>query len=228
MKSEALYIYFSNPEFKADVLSPNRPPATVWWGPRLPFNTLCAEYSTPSGGWVHTVAFSPSGDALAFAGHDSSITFAYPNGEGQPPLALFTIRLHSLPYVTLTWPSENTLVAAGHDCEPVLFTGDAQSGWRFVKSLDDPSARSASVAQNRTGGVGRLGGNEAFNRFRAADSRGVSAAAGAGAKVTSGGTERTTVHQNTITSVRPYSGAPGQVDRVSTSGVDGRIVVWQL
>jgi actin related protein 2/3 complex, subunit 1A/1B len=211
-----------------------RPPSSVWWGTKLPFNTLCAEYATPAGGWVHSVAFSPSGDALAFAGHDSSITFAYPNGEGQPPLALFTIRLPTLPYVTLVWPSENSVVAAGHDCEPVIFTGDAQSGWNLQKSLDDPASRSAAGGQmipNRSGTVGRLGGsNEAFTRFRAADSRGVSAMAGAtpGAKVTSGGTERTTVHQNTITSVRAYSGAPGQVDRVSTSGVDGRIVIWEL
>ena len=37
------------------------------WGEKLPFNTVCGEFSSPNGGWVHDVAFSPSGDALAFA-----------------------------------------------------------------------------------------------------------------------------------------------------------------
>ena len=37
------------------------------WGEKLPFNTVCGEFNSPNGGWVHDVAFSPSGDALAFA-----------------------------------------------------------------------------------------------------------------------------------------------------------------
>ena len=44
----------------------SRPAPTVW-GEKLPFNTLCGEYTSPSGGWVHAVGFSPSGDVLAFA-----------------------------------------------------------------------------------------------------------------------------------------------------------------
>lgn len=43
-----------------------RPSPSVW-GEKLPFNTICGEYASPSGGWVHTVGFSPSGDVLAFA-----------------------------------------------------------------------------------------------------------------------------------------------------------------
>lgn len=40
-----------------------KPPASPW-GERLPFNTLCAEYSTGSGSWVHGVSFSPDGNQL--------------------------------------------------------------------------------------------------------------------------------------------------------------------
>lgn len=42
-----------------------RPEPTVW-GDRLPFGTICGEFSSPNGGWVHDVAFSPSGDVLAY------------------------------------------------------------------------------------------------------------------------------------------------------------------
>lgn len=49
------------------VIANLRPEPTVW-GDRLPFGTICGEYSSPSGGWVHDVAFSPSGDVLGFVG----------------------------------------------------------------------------------------------------------------------------------------------------------------
>jgi actin related protein 2/3 complex, subunit 1A/1B len=44
-----------------------RRPAPTYWGEKLPFGTVCGEFASPNGGWVHAVAFSPSGDALAFA-----------------------------------------------------------------------------------------------------------------------------------------------------------------
>ena len=118
--------------------------------------------------------------------------------------------------MTLTFLTEESLVAAGHDCEPVLFTGNA-SGWEFSRSLDDASAKSSAPRAS----VGRLN-NEAFNRFKAADSRGVPSV---GAKPGEG---KVTVHQNTITSVRPYAGQSGNVTKVSTSGVDGKLVVWTV
>ena len=49
-----------------------RPMPTVW-GSKLPFNTVCGEYSSPAGGWVHTVGFSPSGDILAFASKEDKL-----------------------------------------------------------------------------------------------------------------------------------------------------------
>lgn len=232
-----------------------KPPASVW-GERLPFGTVCGEFATPSGGWVHGVAFSPSGDVLAFVGHDSSLTVVYPSGPEQPPAGIHVIRSPTLPYVTLTFVTENQLIAAGHDCQPVLFQGDAQSGWSIVKSLDAAGAAANKGAPPppppKAAGlsgpsVGRLN-NEAFNRFKSADSRGGSSspapsaaasAAGAsgsvagalgavaGASVGADG-ELHTTHQNTITSVRPYSGPPNSIDHVSTSGVDGRLCIFAI
>ena len=211
------------------------------WGEKLPFNTVCGEYSSSSGGWVHSVGFSPSGDVLAFAsksyfsrfvissylglsGHDSTISVVYPGGP-----AVYTIRFASLPYVTLTWTSEDSLVAAGHDCQPVVFSG-GPSGWQAVGSLDDTSAPKTSGgargALTGSSPVGRLN-SAAFNTFRNADSRGLGSSSGGGSPLATD-TELFTVHQNTITDIRPYEGAPGAVTRVSTSGVDGRLVIWEV
>ncbi|KAF5357960.1 hypothetical protein D9756_001459 [Leucocoprinus leucothites] len=192
-------------------------PAPSVWGSKLPFNTICGEYSSPAGGWVHTVGFSPSGDVLAFASHDSSITIVYPGGP-----TVYTVRLPTLPLVTLSWTSEESIVAAGHDCRPLVYAGSEQ-GWQEVGTLDDASSSKASEGSRSgfgsSGGVGRLKAG-AFATFRDADSRGQNTGS------VSSDTKLNTIHQNTITSIRPYDIEGGYVARVSTSGVDGTLVIW--
>lgn len=90
------------------------------WGEKLPFNTVCAEF--PANGWVHSVAFSPSGNSIAYCAHDSTVTIA--NGPNQP---LQVIQTPLLPFVSLFWASEYTIVTAGHDCAPYLVVNNGSS-----------------------------------------------------------------------------------------------------
>lgn len=138
-----------------------------------------------------------------------------------------TIKMSTLPLLTLTWTSEDALVAAGHDCQPVLFSGN-EGGWAAVGSLDDPSAsKTPGGAGMRASPVGRLN-SAAFNTFKNAAERGQSGSGLSGAGQGAGDTVLLTVHINTITSVRAYDGAPGAVSHVSTTGVDGKLVVWDV
>ena len=41
-------------------------------------------------------------------------------------------------------------------------------------------------------------------------------------------TQLKTVHQNTINTVRIHEGQVGAVHKISTSGVDGRVVIWKV
>jgi len=209
--------------FSAYIKDVDKKPAPTFWGEKLPFGTVCGEFASPAGGWVHTVSFSPSGDALAFAGHDSTISIVYP---GSGP-AVRTVRMTTLPLVTLVWTSEDAIVAAGHDCQPYVFSGN-ESGWKLIGSLDDTSAPKSALTPSRFSpvGPGRLN-SAAFNTFKNADSRGLSSPGGGGGS-SQGESELFTVHQNTITSVRPYEGQSGAVTKVSTTGVDGKLVVWNV
>jgi actin related protein 2/3 complex subunit 1A/1B len=169
-------------------------------------------------------------------GHDASITVVYPASN-----VTFSVRTSSLPFVTLSWTNEENLIAAGHDCQPFLFSGsEAQGGWKMVASLDDTalaSARSsggmltptATGSSATSGRPGRLN-NEAFARFKHADSRGSAALPSPLGGTGSASTDLYTVHQNTITSVRPFTWNPdgSAVESVSTSGVDGRLVIWAV
>jgi len=182
-----------------------RPEASVW-GERLPFNTVCGEYLNDSAGWVHAVSFSPSGDALAFASHDSSVTVVYPGGPEQPPRAMISISTQMLPFTSLIWTAESEIVAAGYDCEAVRFRG-GDGGWEFAGSVEKKAGRP---------GMGAAREESALHMFRQMDLKG---------KVKDD-TQLSTTHQNTVNTVRVYEGAPDRVTKFSTSGVDGRVVVW--
>ena len=71
---------------------------------------------------MHGCAFSPSGNALAFTAHDSSVTIVYPSGPDQPPTAVVSVSTQLLPFNSLIWINESEIVAAGHVSEHFLFT----------------------------------------------------------------------------------------------------------
>ena len=129
---------------------------------------------------------------------------------------MHSIRMQTLPLVTLTWTDEGSIIGAGHDCRPLVFTG-TQHGWQEAGTLDDATA---PKTPGPAAVVGRLKAG-AFATFRDADSRGQTSMA-----VTK---TTTTVHQNTITSVRAYEyDRNGGVRKVSTTGVDGILVIWDV
>ena len=113
--------------------------------------------------WVNDVAWSPSGRALAFAGHDSLlhlVTF----GSGEAGPLLQTIKCPTLPAMRLTFLSETALVTAGHSMNPELYVCSAGAGagagagaaaalplWTFASYLDKrPEAGAGAKA---AGGV---------------------------------------------------------------------------
>lgn len=72
--------------------------------------------------WVTGVAWSPTGRALAYAGHDSTLHIAQWTGNepgGHPVLS--TVACDSLPFTCLRFLSPSSLVAAGHAMVPLLY-----------------------------------------------------------------------------------------------------------
>ena len=123
-------------------------PAPIFWGEKLPFGTVCGELASPAGGWVHTVSFSPSGDVLAFTSKPILLLSMHAALKVLPkvttaPSASYILDLDqrsaplgmtTLPPVTLVWTSEGSIVAAGHDCQPYVFSGN-ENGWRLIGVL---------------------------------------------------------------------------------------------
>jgi len=79
------------------------------------------------------------------------------------------------------------------------------------RSLDD-TAKSTSSREHES---------SAFNMFRNMDRKG-------SAKAGTEDTSLPTFHQNTITMLRAYEHGASGVSKVASSGLDGKIVVWDV
>lgn len=195
-------------DFKARVFSAyikevDEKPNATSWGSKMPFGNLMAEFVNGSGGWVHGISFSGSGEKVAWVGHDSSICVV----NAADGSKLTTLKTEYLPYVTLTWIQENDIVVAGYDCGPVVFAYDGQN-ITLVARLDDAEAKRQQGSKF-----------SAMKHFRNLDER---------ATVEANDTMLQKVHQNTITQVLIYAGTKANCAKCSTSGIDGQLVIWDL
>lgn len=191
-------------DFKARVFSTyikeieSKPEATPW-GKKMPFGALMAEFSNGSGGWVHCVAFSPSGGKIAWVGHDSSVHVAVA-GTDQPAV----LNLKELPLVACIWLSESTLLAAGHNFTPDVFSHDDNNVLTFMAKLDEAKKKDGDEEETMS----------AMDRFRNMDKKGTAGKA----------TKSATTHENAITQLSAYDG----LSKISSSGLDGKVVIWNI
>ena len=117
------------------------------------------------------------------------------------------LKLKELPLCDLVWVNENTLVGAGHNFFPRTFVKDA-SGWRVGKNLDE---------QQGTGPKKTTGTRAAFSMFQNKVETGQN----------TNQTKLKTKHQNYVNCVQGAAGSPGNYTQVSTTSLDGKLVLWK-
>ncbi|VDD90874.1 unnamed protein product [Enterobius vermicularis] len=187
--------------FSAYVKEVDEKPSPNPWGNKLPFGALLAEVS--SSGWIHSVAFSPSGARLGFVSHDSAIALIDSNKSLKDAVQLKT---KFLPFTCVKWVTENSLIAGGHDCSPMLFTY-LKDELKFVTKLDVPSGQKADSQKS------------AMQKFKNIDRTAASESVNV---------QLPTLHQNAITEILPHSGKPDNVQKFTTCGIDGLVALWDL
>lgn len=166
-------------------------------------------------GWAHSVSFSPSGSQLAYVSHDSSLHYVRglaATATGMKSGSSTTLRFSEVPYCCIAWLSETSFVAAGYDCSPVVFEADASGNYVPVKLLKAKGAGSGAAAGNKSSQF-----SSAFDKFRAQAERGLQELSVSDTRDPIG------PHKNIITTVQVCG--PG---KISTSGLDGQVVVWNL
>lgn len=205
--------------FSAFIKGIDAKPDPSVWGSKLPFQTLVGDYTNATGSWIHDVAFNGDGvgDSLAYVSHDGTISVVYPEGEGLPPSSFVTVKTGSLPFKSMLFLGDS-IIAGGHNCNLVVFQGDA-SGWSeaFVveKQKDLIHDSAPTTADDDT----EISSHQALNMFKQMDLKGrVNKPSNSG-----NGKALATTHQNTISSIRWYDEG-----KISTSGIDGKIVIFSL
>jgi len=177
-------------------------PSPTPWGSKMPFGNLMGEFtsSTGGGGWVHCVSFAGSGNKLCFVAHDASLSVV----DATNNMTIYSIRTEYLPFLTCTWVNESSIVVAGYDCCPMLFsTHDASVN--FVTKLD--------IAEKKSSG-----GLSAMRKFQSLDRQ---------ARVEPNDTSLPCLHQNAITDISIHRGNKTAAQTISTTGVDSQLIMWE-
>jgi len=179
-------------------------PSATPWGNKMSLGQLMAEFSnsTGGGGWVHSVSFSSDGNKVCWVGHDSSVSVA----DASKEMAKTQNKTPFLPYTTVIWISDNSLLAAGHGCCPMIYGVEDSGKLSFVSKLDSQQKKDTSNLS-------------AMRKFRSLDRT---------ARSDSSDTTLSTLHQNTVTDVRVVKGDKAGTLVVSTTGSDANLILWNL
>lgn len=189
--------------FSAFIKDIESAPESTPWGSKITLGTMLAEFSNSDcgGGWVHSVSFSPDGNKICWVSHDSTVNVA----DASKGNLTYKLRTEFLPFMSCTWITNSSVIAAGHSCIPVLFTL-TPNGIVFGGKLDNSQKK-------------ETGGLSAMKMFHSLDKQ---------ARSEASDTNIHSIHQNTITCICLYNGSKGNCTKLSTSGLDGLLVVWDL
>lgn len=153
------------------------------------------------GGWIHSVSFSPDGNKICWVSHDSTINVA----DATKDNSVSKLRTEFLPFLDCTWITDKSIAAAGHSCVPVVFSY-SNGHLQFVAKVDNSLKKEAS-------------GLSAMKKFQSLDKQ---------ARTEISDTSLDSIHQNAITCLCIYQGNKGFANKISTSGLDGQLVIWDL
>jgi len=160
----------------------------------------CVMATFKTSGWVTGIEFSPSGQQCAWVTRASTIEFlSCATTTHQTQL----LKLKCLPLTSLFWPNENTVLAGGHDCTPILFEGSPLN-WRFSREVDQGDSSQ------------KQGGANANAKAMFEKKTNLGLDSGEENDTTLG-----TKHQNRIIEILPYSSTA-----FSTVGCDGNQIIW--
>ncbi|KAK8556597.1 hypothetical protein V6N13_064618 [Hibiscus sabdariffa] len=165
-----------------------------------------------SSSWAFGVKWSPSGNTLAYVGHNSMIYFV--DDVGPSPLAQ-NVAFRYLPLRDVLFVSEKMVIGVGYDCNPMVFAMDKSGLWSFIRFLGE---RKESSSGPKSGSQF----SEAFGKFYGQSRQGLSSDTVEPSKI------QGAAHDNCINCIELLKQQGSKTKRFSTSGMDGKVVIWDL
>lgn len=175
-------------------------PSATPWGKKMPLGQLMAEFKANHGGWVHAVSFSSDGNRICWTGHDSAINIVDISTGNN----IYKLKTEFLPFLSCTWITSNSVAVAGHSCCPLIYSFDGNNVV-YSGKLDQSTKRETTGLSAR-----RVFTN--LDRISRAEND----------------TTLEYIHQNAITWITICNGDKSAAKKLSTSGLDGQLVIWDL
>lgn len=178
------------------------------WGDKIQFGQLVAQFvhGTDCGGWVHNVSFSPDGNKLCWVSHDSTVNLA----EATKGNVAVKFKTKYLPFLSCKWISNVCIAVAGHDCKLVFY--EINDDGKLVE-------KECSLNLNNPVKLNDEKNLSAMKKFQMWDKQ---------------GTENVQIgrldseHQKAVTTICVHSKNESGVSKISSSGLDGRLIIWDL
>ncbi|PSS05612.1 Actin-related protein 2/3 complex subunit 1A like [Actinidia chinensis var. chinensis] len=163
--------------------------------------------------WAFGVKWSPSGKTLAYVGHNSMIYFV---DEVGPAPSAQTVAFRDLPLRDVLFVSERMVIGVGFDCNPMVFAADERGLWSFLRFLGERKISSSGAKYGSQF-------SEAFGKLYGQSKHGISNDIGEASRSRGG------IHENCINCIVPVKKEGQSTNtRFSTSGLDGKVVTWDL
>lgn len=195
--------------FSAYIKDIEEQPTPTPWGNKMPLGALMAEFrnsQSAGGGWIHSVSFSGDGNKVCWVGHDAAINVAEAVAGSSPVVS--KLRTEYLPFLSCTWISPQSVLVAGHSCVPLVYNVDGADGNKLSLSVKLDLSQKKEAA-----------GISAMRIFQSLDRN---------SRTENADTSLDSIHQNAIACVCLYKGDKGSAQMVTTSGLDGQLVIWDI
>ena len=179
-------------------------PTETPWGNEMKFHSLMAEFANSSngGGWIHSVCFSDDGNRLAWVAHDSSISVV----DATKGMDVFKLKTQHLPFLSCVWISPDIIIAAGHGCIPVIFKVNNSGHIYFLSNLEEDQNFVTERSVNTKEMLNCVMNNVMTDKDILPNS----------------------THQKKISCIRILKKGKYRAEKISTSGMDGKLIVWDL
>lgn len=188
------------------------------WGTKFPFGLLIKEIYQ-GGAYIHDISWRTNIETVAYVAHDGTLNIL--NSEG---VLMKVNSPEGLPFRSLIWINDHEILCAGYNCHPVMFS-ESSNGWIFTKNYDkvDGIKSNGAAADNLDSFVddneeeNPTFGMSALRKFKELDLKGKVSLA-----------TKESAHENAIVGLKPFQESNGQVTQVSSCGLDGKIVIYNI
>lgn len=176
-------------------------------------------FSVQVGSWVYGIAFSKSGNAVAWSNQQAVVTVFYPQSGHQSSVQCLT-EGRKLPLLKLLFLSDNAVMAAGYSGIPIVISGADGKDWSIKAELGASTVSGSKDQAAKTSSI-----TSRMAKFQMMDSQQTDQASQSPSK--NAAATKNLMHVSAITSLNEFEGTE-KVTKAASLGLDGRLVIWSV